>query len=96
MRVLLTTTGYPGHLLPLVPFARECVRAGHRGRRAPRDRRPGARGSRALIAATGIRPAAREPAHTASPSASVDAVARAGHGIARSSPSGLPAGAHCA
>jgi UDP:flavonoid glycosyltransferase YjiC (YdhE family) len=29
MRVLMTTTGYPGHLLPLVPFARACVRAGH-------------------------------------------------------------------
>jgi UDP:flavonoid glycosyltransferase YjiC (YdhE family) len=30
MRVLMTTTGYPGHLLPLLPFARACVRAGHR------------------------------------------------------------------
>jgi UDP:flavonoid glycosyltransferase YjiC (YdhE family) len=29
MRVLVTTTGYPGHVLPLVPFARACVRAGH-------------------------------------------------------------------
>jgi UDP:flavonoid glycosyltransferase YjiC (YdhE family) len=25
----MTTTGYPGHLLPLVPFARACARAGH-------------------------------------------------------------------
>jgi UDP:flavonoid glycosyltransferase YjiC (YdhE family) len=29
MRVLMTTTGYAGHFLPLVPFARACVRAGH-------------------------------------------------------------------
>jgi UDP:flavonoid glycosyltransferase YjiC (YdhE family) len=29
MRVLVTTTGYPGHLLPLVPFARACARHGH-------------------------------------------------------------------
>ena len=29
MRVLMTSTGYPGHLLPLVPFARACSRAGH-------------------------------------------------------------------
>ena len=29
MRVLMTTTGYPGHLLPLLPFARACSRAGH-------------------------------------------------------------------
>jgi UDP:flavonoid glycosyltransferase YjiC (YdhE family) len=28
MRVLVTTTGYPGHLLPLVPLARACRRAG--------------------------------------------------------------------
>src|SRR3954468_12444139 len=28
MRLLLTTTGYPGHVLPLVPFARACVEAG--------------------------------------------------------------------
>ena len=27
--MLMTTTGYPGHLLPLVPFARACVQAGH-------------------------------------------------------------------
>ena len=25
----MATTGYPGHLLPLVPFARACARAGH-------------------------------------------------------------------
>ena len=29
MRVLVTTTGYPGHVLPVVPFARACVRSGH-------------------------------------------------------------------
>src|SRR4051812_29303106 len=29
MRVLFTTTGFSGHLLPLVPFARACLRAGH-------------------------------------------------------------------
>jgi UDP:flavonoid glycosyltransferase YjiC (YdhE family) len=29
MRVLMTTTGYPGHLLPLVPFGGACSRAGH-------------------------------------------------------------------
>jgi UDP:flavonoid glycosyltransferase YjiC (YdhE family) len=29
MRVLMTTTGYAGHMLPLVPFARACERAGH-------------------------------------------------------------------
>jgi UDP:flavonoid glycosyltransferase YjiC (YdhE family) len=29
MRVLVTTTGYPGHVLPVVPFARACVVAGH-------------------------------------------------------------------
>jgi UDP:flavonoid glycosyltransferase YjiC (YdhE family) len=29
MRVLLTTRGSAGHLLPLVPIARACVRAGH-------------------------------------------------------------------
>lgn len=29
MRVLISTTGYPGHVLPLVPFARACIRAGH-------------------------------------------------------------------
>ena len=28
MRVLFTSTGYSGHLLPLVPLARACVRAG--------------------------------------------------------------------
>src|SRR4051795_11643759 len=30
VRVLMTTTGYPGHLLPLVPFARTWMREGHR------------------------------------------------------------------
>jgi len=29
MRILFTTTGFSGHLLPLVPFARACLRAGH-------------------------------------------------------------------
>jgi UDP:flavonoid glycosyltransferase YjiC (YdhE family) len=29
MRVLLATTGHSGHVLPLVPFARACARAGH-------------------------------------------------------------------
>ena len=29
MRVLFTTTGNPGHLLPLVPLAHACRRAGH-------------------------------------------------------------------
>jgi UDP:flavonoid glycosyltransferase YjiC (YdhE family) len=29
MRVLMTTTGYPGHLVPLVPFARALAAAGH-------------------------------------------------------------------
>ncbi len=29
MRVLMTTTGYPGHVLPLVPFARAFADAGH-------------------------------------------------------------------
>jgi UDP:flavonoid glycosyltransferase YjiC (YdhE family) len=29
MRVLMTTTGYPGHVRPLLPFAVACWRAGH-------------------------------------------------------------------
>jgi UDP:flavonoid glycosyltransferase YjiC (YdhE family) len=29
LRVLLTTTGYPGHLVPLLPFARAAADAGH-------------------------------------------------------------------
>jgi UDP:flavonoid glycosyltransferase YjiC (YdhE family) len=29
MRFLFTTTGYPGHVLPLLPFAHACLRAGH-------------------------------------------------------------------
>jgi UDP:flavonoid glycosyltransferase YjiC (YdhE family) len=29
MRILVTTTGFPGHFLPLVPFARAWARAGH-------------------------------------------------------------------
>lgn len=29
MRILLTTTGYPGHVLPLMPFARAARAAGH-------------------------------------------------------------------
>jgi hypothetical protein len=29
VRVLFTTTGHSGHLLPLVPLARACERAGH-------------------------------------------------------------------
>src|SRR4051794_35367890 len=29
MRILFTTTGYPGHVLPLAPFASACVEAGH-------------------------------------------------------------------
>jgi UDP:flavonoid glycosyltransferase YjiC (YdhE family) len=39
LRILITTTGYAGHFLPLVPFARACVRAGHEVRvAAPRSR----------------------------------------------------------
>jgi UDP:flavonoid glycosyltransferase YjiC (YdhE family) len=38
MRVLMTTTGYAGHFLPLLPFARACLRAGHEVRvAAPRS-----------------------------------------------------------
>jgi UDP:flavonoid glycosyltransferase YjiC (YdhE family) len=41
MRVLMTTTGYGGHFLPLVPFARAFARAGHEVRvAAPRSRHP--------------------------------------------------------
>jgi UDP:flavonoid glycosyltransferase YjiC (YdhE family) len=41
MRVLFTTTGFPGHLLPVVPVARACVRAGHEVCvLAPRSRQP--------------------------------------------------------
>src|SRR5215211_6617547 len=29
MRVLMTTTGFPGHFLPLVPFAQAYKEAGH-------------------------------------------------------------------
>ena len=29
MRLLFTTTGHAGHVLPLVPLARACIRAGH-------------------------------------------------------------------
>jgi hypothetical protein len=29
VRILFTTTGHAGHALPLVPFARACLRAGH-------------------------------------------------------------------
>lgn len=29
MRVLMTTSGGSGRLLPMVPFARACLRAGH-------------------------------------------------------------------
>lgn len=37
----MTTTGYGGHFLPLVPFAHACARAGHEVRvAAPRSRRP--------------------------------------------------------
>jgi UDP:flavonoid glycosyltransferase YjiC (YdhE family) len=39
VRVLITTTGFPGHVLPLVPFARACADAGHEVRvAAPRSR----------------------------------------------------------
>jgi UDP:flavonoid glycosyltransferase YjiC (YdhE family) len=39
MRVLFTTTGHAGHVLPLVPLARACPRAGHEVRVAgPRSR----------------------------------------------------------
>jgi UDP:flavonoid glycosyltransferase YjiC (YdhE family) len=39
MRVLFTTTGGAGHVVPLLPFARACVRAGHEVRvAAPRSR----------------------------------------------------------
>jgi UDP:flavonoid glycosyltransferase YjiC (YdhE family) len=41
MRFLFTTTGHLGHVLPLVPLARACVRAGHEVRvAAPRSRGP--------------------------------------------------------
>ena len=41
MRVLMTTTGYPGHLLPLVPFARAFAALGHDVRVAgPRSHGP--------------------------------------------------------
>jgi UDP:flavonoid glycosyltransferase YjiC (YdhE family) len=43
MRVLMTTTGHAGHVLPLVPLGRALVRAGHEVRLAgPRDRRAAA------------------------------------------------------
>ena len=39
MRLLFTTTGHTGHVLPLVPLARACLRAGHEVRVAgPRSR----------------------------------------------------------
>ena len=39
MRLLFTTTGHAGHVLPLVPLAHACVRAGHEVRVAgPRSR----------------------------------------------------------
>jgi len=39
MKLLFTTTGHPGHVLPLVPLARACLRAGHEVRVAgPRSR----------------------------------------------------------
>jgi UDP:flavonoid glycosyltransferase YjiC (YdhE family) len=39
MRILFTTTGHAGHVLPLVPLARACVSAGHEVRvAAPRSR----------------------------------------------------------
>ena len=39
MRLLFTTTGQAGHVLPLVPLARACLRAGHEVRvAAPRSR----------------------------------------------------------
>ena len=39
MRLLFTTTGHAGHVLPLVPLARACLRAGHEIRVAgPRSR----------------------------------------------------------
>ena len=39
MRFLFTTTGHAGHVLPLVPLARACLRAGHEVRVAgPRSR----------------------------------------------------------
>lgn len=39
MKLLFTTTGHPGHVLPLVPLARACLRAGHEVRvAAPRSR----------------------------------------------------------
>ena len=39
MRLLFTTTGHAGHVLPLVPLARACLRAGHEVRVAgPRSR----------------------------------------------------------
>jgi UDP:flavonoid glycosyltransferase YjiC (YdhE family) len=48
MRVLITTTGFPGHLLPVVPVARACARAGHEVCvLAPRSRRP-------IVAQTGL------------------------------------------
>jgi UDP:flavonoid glycosyltransferase YjiC (YdhE family) len=39
MRLLFTTTGHAGHVLPMVPLARACMRAGHEVRvAAPRSR----------------------------------------------------------
>jgi UDP:flavonoid glycosyltransferase YjiC (YdhE family) len=39
MRLLFTTTGHAGHVLPLIPLARACLRAGHEVRMAgPRSR----------------------------------------------------------
>jgi hypothetical protein len=41
MRVLMTTSGGSGHLLPMVPFARACLRAGHEVRVAAQRARAG-------------------------------------------------------
>jgi UDP:flavonoid glycosyltransferase YjiC (YdhE family) len=46
MRLLFTTTGHAGHVLPLVPLARACLRAGHEVRVAgPRSRADVVRGA---------------------------------------------------
>jgi Erythromycin biosynthesis protein CIII-like, N-terminal domain len=58
MRVLITTTGFPGHFLPLVPFARAYTEAGHSVLVA------GPRSCRPIVARTGLgfEPCAELPA----------------------------------
>ena len=59
MRLLFTTTGHAGHVLPLVPLARACLRAGHEIRvAAPRSRGAVVRAVRPAVLAV-RRPARR-------------------------------------